>query len=270
MIFKGLKIASYILLLSVLTSCSGYEKLLKSSDYQLKYEKAKTYYADEEYVKAGTLFEQILPVFRGTNKADSIQFYMAYSTYYQQSYYTATFYFRQLTANYPTSDFIEESMYMIGYCNYMVSPRPSLDQQQTYKAIEAFQFFLIKYPNSEWADNARKLIAELNDKLVEKSFKSAKLYYDLEEYKSSIIALNNSLAEYPDTKYRERILYLILQSRYLLASNSVAEKQQERYQSTVDDYYSFIAEFPESNYRNDADKIYNLASQKVSSNQEEL
>jgi outer membrane protein assembly factor BamD len=257
------------LIVSVLMSCTGYEKLLKSDNYSLKYIKAKEYYASEDYVKASTLLEQLAPVYRGTNKADSINFYQAYSSYYQNDYYTSGFYFKQLVSTYPNSVFVEESSYMVGYCHYMTSPRPTLDQENSVKAIESFERFLVEFPNSSWREKAENIIDELRNKLVEKSFISAKLYFDLELYKSSIIALNNSLLEYPDTKYREEIMFLILKSRFLLAERSIRSKMDERYQATIDDYYSFISEFPSSNYLREAEKFYDQASGKVKNTTEE-
>ncbi|NJK87905.1 MAG: outer membrane protein assembly factor BamD [Bacteroidales bacterium] len=91
---------------------------------------------------------------------------------------------------------------------------------------------------------------------------SAKLYYDLEDFKASIVALGNSLNEYPESKYREEILFLILKSNYLLAFNSILSKQKERYQATLDEYYSFITEYPESKYRKEADRMH-AASSKI-------
>lgn len=83
------------------------------------------------------------------------------------------------------------------------------------------------------------------------------MYYDLGDYKAAVIALNNSLDKYPDTQFREEIMFLILKSRYLLAENSVREKQTERYQATVDEYYSFVGEFPDSDYSKEVINIFN-------------
>jgi len=270
MLKKIVRLSYFLVIIILINACSGYEKLLKSDDYPLKYKKAKEYYEAEEYVKAQTLFDQVAHIYRGTAKTDSIMFYQAYCAFHQEDYYTAGFHFRQIFETYPRSDFAEESSYMVGYCFYMTSPRPSLDQSDTRAAIDAFQIFLIRFPSSEWAPKAREYIADMRDKLVEKSYLSAKLYFDLEEYKSSIIALNNSLADYPDTKYREEIMFLILKSRFLLAENSIEKKQPERYQSTVDDYFAFIAEFENSEFRDEADKMYRIANSKYQNNLEEI
>lgn len=252
-----------VTIILLFTSCSGYEKLLKSTDYNLKYKKALEYYNQKEYVKSGNLFEQIQSFYRGTEKADTVDFLYAKSLYGQGDYILSGEYFKNFGESYQYSDFAEEANFLCAYCFYLTSPRPSLDQENTYNAIQAFQLFLIKYPNSSRKKDCLGLIAELKDKLVEKSFISAKLYFDLGEYKSSIIALNNSLNEYPDTKYREEMMFLVLKSKYLLATYSIPEKQKERYQNSVDEYYSFIAEFPKSTYIKEAEKMYDTSTKEL-------
>jgi outer membrane protein assembly factor BamD len=123
------------------------------------------------------------------------------------------------------------------------------------------RIFLVRYPNSKRAEECEKYITELREKLIEKSFLGAKTYFDLEDYKASLTALNSSLADFPETKYREEILYMIVKSSYLLAVNSIAVKQPERFQDSVDDYYSFIAEYPDSKYKKDATRMYENSSQ---------
>jgi outer membrane protein assembly factor BamD len=257
-IFYGMK--KHILIIGILIvtlfSCGKYEKILKSSDYKLKYQKAFEYYNAEEYVRASTIFEQIVPVYKGTDKSDTVSFYHAMSYYKQKDYILGGHYFKNFFQNYPYSPFAEEAEYLSAYCYYLTSPRPSLDQENTYAAIDAFTLYMNKRPNSKRIDDAKKYITDLQDKLVDKSYKSARLYFDLGDYKSSIIALNNSLGEYPNTKYREELLYLILQSNYYLAKNSIISKQKERFQATIDEYYSFIAEFPKSKYSKNAKDMY--------------
>jgi outer membrane protein assembly factor BamD len=149
---------------------------------------------------------------------------------------------------------------MTGYCFYKQSPRAELDQQTTFKGITAMQMFMVKYPTSERITEARELITEMTDKLVEKSFISARLYYDLGYYKSAILALRNSIIDFPDTKYREELLFLILKSTYLLADGSIPSLQRERFQTTVDEYYSFIGEFPEGSHSREAKRMYEASN----------
>ena len=246
----------FVIVVVLSTSCSQYEKLRKSTDYHLKYRKAFAYYNAGDFIRAGQLFDDIVSIFRATNKADTVAFYQAMSYFKQGDYLTASHYFDRLYRDYRQSPFAEESEFRAGYCHYKQSPRPSLDQASTYSAIESFQMFLTRRPQSKFNEDVEKYLAEMKDKLVDKSYLTAKLYYNLGQYKASIIALSNSLEDYPDTKYREELMYLLLKSSFLLADNSIPAKKKERFQSTMDDYYSFIGEFPKSQYAKDAQRMY--------------
>ena len=254
MFYRKLAILPIVFLL--ITGCSEYEKVLKSVDVNYKYKKALEYYYDEDYGRAGAVFEQLTAATRATNKSDTVMFFIANCYYHQGDYILAGQYYKNFSRVYANSHFAEEAEFMVGYCHYMSSPRPSLDQQETVAAIDAFKLFKSKYPESSKVGETDKLINELNEKLVNKSYLNAKLYYNLGDYKASIVALNNALNKYPDTKYREELMFMILESNYLLSDNSVESKRIERFQATLDEYYSFISEFSESRYKKDVDKIY--------------
>jgi len=250
------KIAYFILSIVVLSSCSEYEKLLKSGDATLKYDKAMEYYEKEQYTKALTLIEQILPVYKGTEKSEKLNYVHAMCYYKLKDYILASHYFQSFTRDYTNSRYQEEAEYLMAYCFYKLSPRTSLDQANTYNAIEALRIYLRKYPSSEKADECRLLLSEMEEKLVKKAYDSAVLYYNLREYKSAIVALRDALRNHPTSKYREEMLFLLLKSNYLLAVNSVADKQQDRYQNTIDEYYTFIYEYPQSKYIREAEQIF--------------
>jgi len=172
----------------------------------------------------------------------------------------AGYYFSELSATYASSVYLEESDFMVGYCYYKQSPRAELDQQTTYKAITAMQMFMVKHPTSQRITESNEIIKEMTDKLVEKSYISARLYYDLGYYKSAILALRNSLIQNPESKFREDLMFLILKSSYLLADGSIPSKQLERFQTTVDEYYSYIGEFPDSSNSREAKRMYEASN----------
>jgi len=254
-------------------SCSQFEKLRKSSDFHLKYRKAFEYYHVGDFVRAAQLFDDIYHAFYGSDKGDTVAYYRAMSYFKQRDYLNASYYFSEHYKKQRQSPFAEECEYYTGYCYYKQSPRAQLDQANTYTAIETFQMFLMRHPESKFVADVEKYLAEMKDKLVDKSYLTAKLYYDLEQYKAAIIALNNSLDDYPETKHREELMYLLLRSSFLLAENSVPSRKKERFQSTLDEYFSFIGEFPQSQNAKDAQKMYERADRflktKVSETDEE-
>lgn len=252
---------SFVLLLTISTiSCSNYQKLLKSLDYEQWYEKGIEYYNKEDYMRAATLLGQLTSIYRGTDRAEIVLVTYANSLYGLKDYTMAGHYYREYVKTYPNGDKSEECQFMSAYCYYKESPKPRLDQTSTEQAISEFQLFINLHPNSARVAEATTLMDEMRDKLVYKSYLNAKLYYDLgtymgNNYLSAVIAAQNSLREFPDTKYREELSYLILDAKYIQAINSIEEKQAERYRDAVDEYYAFYNEFPESKYIKKASKI---------------
>ena len=260
MILKIQKLLIVGLTLVLLSSCGDYQKVLKSTDTEYKYKKAFEYFEQEEYAKSSTLLSELVNIYRGTSRAPEVYYYYSKSLLGQKDYISAGHYFNLLKTEYPRSEYTEEAYFQIGYCFYKESPKPRLDQSSTQKAIDALSLFLNLYPGSKWAEQSRNMITELNEKLVYKSYLSGKLYYDLEDYRAASISLNNCLKDYPNTKYREEIMYMLFESKYLLAINSVEEKKHDRLISALDEYYAFNDEWPDSKYTKSVENKFKVLS----------
>ncbi|HZH71535.1 MAG TPA: outer membrane protein assembly factor BamD [Mariniphaga sp.] len=252
-----------LVVLLIASSCGDFNKIVKSTDYEFKHKKAIEYFEEGEYVKAGTLFQELVNIYRGTSRADQIYYYYGKSLMGQKDYLMASHYFKSLLKEFPGSEFAEESQFMVGYCSYLLSPKPRLDQTVTREAIESLQLYINLYPYNDRVNEANRLIDELREKLVYKSYLNAKLYYDFGNYKAASVALENSLREYPDSPYREELMYMVLKAKYLLAVNSVEDKKTERLSSALDEYFSFVDEFPESKHRDEVDKFYNTVANEL-------
>ncbi len=245
-----------LVFLLMFSSCSDYTKVVKSTDYEFKYKKAIEYYESGDFVKSSTLLKELINIVRGTSRADKVYYYYAKSQFGIKDNLMAGHYFKSLLKEFPRSEFAEESQFMVGYCFYLDSPGPRLDQQVTHDAIDALQLFINLYPKSARVDEANRLIIELRDKLVYKSYLSGKLYYDMNNYKAAVVALTTSLKEFPDTKYREELMYMLLKAKYLLAVKSVEDKKRDRLSSALDEYFTFVDEYPESKYRKEVEKYH--------------
>ena len=79
----------FLLVIILMSSCSEYQKLLKSGDSQAMYKKAVEYYNNGDYTKASNLFDGIRMVFQGTSKAQSVAYYRAFCSYNQKDYEVA-------------------------------------------------------------------------------------------------------------------------------------------------------------------------------------
>ena len=250
-----------LVLSTLMFSCSEFNKVVKSSDYEYKYKKAIEYYEQKNFKRSITLFQDLVYVYRGTSKGDELYYYYANSCFAEKDFEMAAHYFRNIIEQYSRSRYAEEAQYMIGMCYYKDSPNPKLDQEVSRKAIDALQLFINLYPYSSKVDEATILIDELNEKIVYKSYLSARLYFDMGYYKSAVIALNNSLIDYPNTKYREDLKYSLFKSKYYLAVNSIEEKKKERLNDCRDEYYIFVDEFPGSKYLREVKRDFRNVSQ---------
>jgi outer membrane protein assembly factor BamD len=262
------KVAFLLMMTVILCSCGEYSKVLKSTDYELKYSYAKKYFNEKQYSKSATLLEELVTIFKGTSNAEESLYLLAQSYYGQQDYETAAQYFENYYTTYPKGEYAELSRYYSGYGLYLSSPDARLDQSKTYKAIEQLQLYMEYYPQSEHAADAQKILFELQEKLAYKEYLAAHLYYNLgtymgNNYLSSIITSQNALKNYPYTKYREEFMFLMLRSKYELSKVSVEEKLQGRYRDVVDEYYNYMNEYPTGKYAKQAKRFFDDASKHI-------
>lgn len=270
------RILAISLVATMLVSCNDYNALLKTQDYDYRYDAAKQAYVAGNYARSSELLTDMLMVLKGSDRAEESLMLMGMNNFRMRDYETAVLYFDRIAKTYPKGTFTELARYYSGRANYLQSPDPRLDQTSTYTAINTLQQFLELYPTSKHRDEVSDMIFQLQDRLVQKEFDAAQLYYNLGTYvgnctnggsnfEACIITAENALKSYPYTNLREELYMLILRARYGLAQNSVPEKAEERYRATIDEYYGFRNEFPNSDYIEEADRIFRHSNEKIKS-----
>ena len=238
-----------------LVGCSGISALLKSGQPELIYSKALEYYKIGKWQRASTLFEGVQPYYTGTAREDSISFYNAYCKFKNRDYDAASTLLDDFRRKFGRSAFIEDAEGMYALCYYYLAPGPSRDQTMTSQAIIAVNEFMSRYPDSKQVENFKSINEELTQRLHDKAYLNAYTYYKIGKYNSAIVALKNALKKYPESTHREEIMYLIVDASYRYASNSIEEKQTDRYLSMLDSYLSFKEEFPESKHIRELERM---------------
>lgn len=268
-------IPAFLIISLMLCSCSNsYNNLFKTQDYDYKYEAAKQCYAAGRYVQCYQLLDELVRILKGSDRAEESLFMLGMCHFNLNDYETASIYYERYYKTYPKGEFTELARYYHGRSLFLQSPDPRLDQTPTYSAISSLQEFLEYYPYSKYREGVNDMIYQLQDRLVKKEYAAAKLYYNLgsyignclnggSNYEACIITAESALKSYPYTVLREDLYMLILRARYHLAVNSVESKMEERYSQTVDEYFGFKNEFPDSKYMKEADNIYRHAAAKV-------
>lgn len=260
------KIAFFILIIlsvSFIQSCE-FNTAKKIQDPEKKYSKALEYYESGKYAKTQILLEDVILSLRMTKSGDDALYKYADSYYHLKDYILAGYYFRKYTTDYPKGKYAENAQFMSARCYYLDAPKSKLDQQATHTALNEFELFITKYPNSKRIEECNKLVDELRAKLEEKSFLNAKLYYNIGYYNAASIALKNSMKDFPDTKYKEEIMYLIVKSHYKYAQNSIVIKQKERYEEALKAYKKFTEKYPESTFSKELNLIKKNINKEIS------
>ncbi len=256
----------------------GYTKLLKSTRYDLMYteglryynmtKKGKDYNSSGNYQKAQNLLDRAYQSqsFMGTKREDSLCYYLGCSFYKAGSFEVSEQIFDNFRRRFPSSLFIEDVEYMYAMGFYFSSPEPQLDQTATLRAMIQINEYKERYPNTIKKTECEERMAELQQKLYVKSYENAKLYYTIRQYKAAVRALNNAIDEYPNSPYREELMYLATKSAYLFAKNSVASQMTDRYMGMMDNYYNLISEYPGTAHLKEVEKMRNEAMAHISDN----
>jgi outer membrane protein assembly factor BamD len=262
---KNILILLYLSVFSlILPSCKNeFEKIRASGDVNGMMKKALEYYDKGEYQKAQSLFELVMPSIKGRPELEGISYKYAYTHFYDKTYTTAAFYFKNFAITFANSPLREEAEYMSAFSEYKISPTHRLDQESSVKAIDGFQTFANNFPESKRVKDCNKLIDELRKKLELKAYEEGELYYKIERYQAAVQVFENLLRDYPETASAENVRFTIVKAQYLLAENSVYEKQLERYKLVLEKYKDFSDKYPKSKLKKDAEIYLKNSSNKI-------
>ncbi|MCR5013417.1 MAG: outer membrane protein assembly factor BamD [Bacteroidales bacterium] len=244
-------------------SCNEFDRVVKSTDNEMKYEVAMDYFDRKDYNRALQLFDLLQNAYRGTPKGEYVAYRTAMCYYETHDYEIAGYYFNKFVQQYPFSVDAEKASFMIAYCDYMTSPNMTLDQTNTYNAISQLKAFKERYPESDSIARADELLEDLNNKLEEKDYNICQLYYKMENYNAAITCFENLLKKYPTTKHREDILCEMAKAYYDYAENSITSKQKERYEACIERYNTLTYLYPESTKLKELEPIANKARKKI-------
>jgi outer membrane protein assembly factor BamD len=236
-------------------SCSGYTKIVKGDDYQLKFETANTLYDKGQYLRSITLYEQVYQKMPKTGEGELAYYRIAKSYFEEKDYSMAGYYFGSYTQRYPFSTKNEDALFLSALCSVYNSPSSSLDQNDTESAINNLQQFVDTYPQSQLVDSCNHVMDNLRFKLEKKDYDGVKLYHRTQNYRAAVTTAETFLLDYPRSRFREEISYLLLENSYSLTLNSIETKKKERIEQTIERYRTFVSDFPESSFKRNADKI---------------
>ncbi len=250
------KIFILFFMVSTLTACSEYQKVLNKGKADARYKMATELFEQKKYSKSIALFEKVIPAYERKPQMQRIMYMVAESYYYSKDYDLSAYYFNRFISNYPNSSKIEEATYLVAHSYYLASPKYMRDQKDTEKALISFQEYIDKYPSSERLVDANKFYDELTFRLEKKSFEIAKQYYHVEDYNAAVAAFENFLQEHIGSSLKEDALYFKFKASNDLAVNSILEKKEERITDAITVHDKFMKSFPESERIKEVASLY--------------
>jgi outer membrane protein assembly factor BamD len=261
-----MRILSFLMAIMVLaTSCNNINKILKSPDYDYKLKKANEFFTAKKYMQAQTVYEDIMPVLKGTAQYEDVYYNWAFCHYYQKDYINAENIFKGFVENFPKSTRAEECEYLRAYCFYKMSPRSELDQTSSMKAITYMQTFINTHPNSSRLKEAADIIDNLREKQEKKEYQSAELYYNLGFYKAAATSFAQLMNNFPDSKKSDEYKLKTIRSWYRYAENSILAKQMERFEKVLNECADFGDRFPDSQLQSDVQRYKSLSENTIKS-----
>jgi outer membrane protein assembly factor BamD len=249
----NLLILSFLLLF--LVSCGPFSKLEKSTNWEELYSGANKYYQEGEYGKAIILYEKVLPVIKGSEKAEMAEYNFANCHFKTKRYIEAAGYFSTFFRTYNRSPLAEEALFMNAYCLYLDAPDYNLDQQSSREAVGAIQQFVTRFPESASYERAMEMLNDLEARFEAKAYSESMMYYRLKDglfpgdfFRACIINFQNFAKDYPESKHNEELAYKLVEVAYGYAKNSAFDKKEDRLNEAVKFAGTFYRKYPQSQY----------------------
>jgi len=246
-----MKVFYAVLISLALFSCSAYNDVLKGDDFTTKFKLANELHEEGSYDKCIVLYEQVYQHAPKSAEGEFSYFNMAKSYYQDEDYYMAGYFFGSFVQRYPYSLRSEESFFLTAMCSVQNSPKWSLDQTETYAALNAVQAFIDKYPNSPLVDSCNSIVDVLSYKLEFKDFNKVLQYSKTENFKAALAFADIFNGKYPLSIHDEEVQFLAVKNGYYLTINSIESKKKERVEETITRYRNFVSEYPNSEYLNE-------------------
>jgi len=253
-----------LVIVSFIGACRGANVIRPGEPLDSAFAKATRLYEQGKYSEAANAFESITRVGRGTEYSEDAQYYLANSYFNDRNFLLAVSEYERFVSFYPTDSRREEVDFQIALCYRKLSPRYKLDQSDTIRALEAFQLFNTRYPDSDRVIESAGYIDELRSKLARKYYMAADFYLRTDRYEAAAIYYGLTIDQFPEAPFAEAALVKQIETYVVYAEKSVIEKQKERYEKALDGYNKFLQLFPRSNEREKVEGLRDTAEAAIS------
>jgi outer membrane protein assembly factor BamD len=218
-------------LVGIFLSCAARETLAPL-DAVNEYERAMSFFENRKYQKAAEAFERILFYHPSSEYVDDAQYWLSRAYLEMKDYDQAVIEFNYLIRNFPNSALVEEAHFYRAKANFLGAPSYEKDLSDLKRAIQLFDEFLTRYPNSEHTDEARQEILNARNLLAKKELENGKLYEKLKEPEAALLYYEYIYKNYPETESAGEATY---RRARILESQGHFEAALELYNELLED-----------------------------------
>jgi len=130
---------------------------------------------------------------------------------------------RRYVTLYPASEDAAYAQYMVGESHFRQIPDVTRDQQASRRAINAMNEVAQKYPDSEYAEDARRKIQVARDQIAGKEMQVGRYYQERSEYLAAVNRFKFVVKNMQTTRHVEEALHRLTEC--YLALGIVPEAQ---------------------------------------------
>ncbi len=210
---KSAPILCLFALAVLLNACSSDRGKISHAEFcKNKYEAAAELFKKQKYGRAQDKLEEILSLCAGTGYMEQSQFLLAESYFNLEEWIEARGEYGSFVLNFPGSPFIETAEFRKAISSFNMEFKVARDESNTTIAMRDFERYLSNYPDSPLRDSINYYYGLLVERLAEKEFQTARLYYRMDKYQAAVIYLKEFLENYKVSKRRKDAFKIIVDS----------------------------------------------------------
>ena len=193
------------------------EMIIAYKEGMKELEKGEALYASRKFDEAEILFPQSI-------WAAKASLMSAYALYSQNYYDDAIFNLERHIKNYPKDKDLVYAHYLIAICYFEQLYDERKDLKPLVKAREKFEHILKKYPNTDYAIDAKWKMGLIVDQMAAKEMYIGRYYMKMEKWIAAINRFKFVVKYYDTTVYIEEALHRLVEIYYKIGLVEDAQK----------------------------------------------
>ena len=226
-----LKFVSTIFFIFLLLSCSKdikKETIIKEKSLDLQvleaYEEGLKSLNSGDSLFAASKFNEVEILYPQSIWAPKSALMAGYSYYIQDYYGDAIAEMDRFIKVYPTHKNIDYAHYILALCYYEQIVDEKKDLKSISEAKKAFENVILKFPQTDYAEDAKFKLELISEILASKEMYIARYYVEKKKWIPAINRFKTVVDQYQTTVFIEEALFRLVEINYLIGLKDEAEK----------------------------------------------